>query len=276
MPERTFREVEHEAWTRKAADYDDWFAPLTRQAIDPLLAAMNGDLRGKALLDVCCGTGHVAAAAAARGARAEGLDFADAMVEIARRNHPHLAFRQGDAERLPYAEGAFDLVVNAFGLWHLSDPVAAFREAFRVLRPDGTFAFTTWLPPERGFDLWRIVIPAIQEHGTLDVPMPPAPPPFRFAEAQECARVLSQIGFTGVGATEHACTWSGRDGRTLLDLVYKSIVRAPILIERQAPEARERVKASIVERAEAFRRGDHLEIRFPYLLVSALRAGSEV
>lgn len=268
---QTFKEIEYAAWTGKASAYDDWFAPITRQAIDPLLLALTADFSGKRFLDICCGTGHVVAAAAARGANAAGVDFAESMVAIARKNYPDLTLQQGDAERLAVPENWYDFAVNAFGLWHLRNPEAGLSEAFRVLKPGGRFAFATWLPPERGFDLFRIVMAAIQQHGTLEVPIPPAPAPFRFADAIECDNVLRAIGFTDVAASEHSCWWRARDGQQVLDLVYKSIVRAPIIIEHQDPDAKELIKTNIVERAEKFRKGDVIELHFPYLLVSAAK-----
>ena len=57
----------------------------------------------------------------------------------------------------------------------------------------------------------------------------------------------------------------------LLELICKSLVRAPMLIEHQRAEAKERVKADIVAGAEAFRSGDLIELRFPYLLVAATK-----
>lgn len=271
MTAETFRDLEQQGWTSKAEGYEAQFTPITKQAIAPLLDALAPDLTGRDLLDVCTGTGHIAGAAAARGAWVEGIDFAETMLAIARASYPAVRFQAGDALHLPHAGGAFDFVTNGFGLWHLEDPVAALVEAARVLRPGGRLAFTTWLAPERGFDLWRIVIAAVREHGTLDVPIPPSPPPFRFSEPAECRRVLSEVGFAAVTAVERPCTWSGRDGQALLDLLYESIVRAPMLIERQAPRARERILASIVQRAEACRRGDRIELGFPYLLVAATR-----
>ena len=270
MAAATFRDLELEGWTRKAAAYDDWFAPITRQAISPLLDALAGNLVGKRFLDICTGTGHLAAAAA-RGARAEGVDFAAAMVEIAAKNYPSVAFRLGDAERLPFGDGSFELVTNAFGLWHIDDPERGLREVFRVLVPSGRFAFSTWLPPERGFDLLRILMQAIRKHGTSDVGLPPVPPPFRFAERSECDSVLRAIGFTNVSAAEHVCTWTGYDGRELLDLMDKSLVRVPMLIDHQTAEARERIKTDIVEGAEEFRQGNRIVLVFPYLLVTATR-----
>ena len=76
-------------------------------------------------------------------------------------------------------------------------------------------------------------------------------------------------GFGAVAHQRHLCLWRTGDAASLLDLIFKSLVRAPLLIEHQQADARERVKADIVARAEAFRSGGLIELRFPYLLVTA-------
>ena len=93
-----FKAFEHEGWERVALPYRDAFSSLTTQAIASLLDAVNAgpDTR---LLDVACGPGDAAAAAAARGARATGVDFAAAMVAQASQLHPAVEFRAGEIGR---------------------------------------------------------------------------------------------------------------------------------------------------------------------------------
>jgi ubiquinone/menaquinone biosynthesis C-methylase UbiE len=54
----------------------------------------------------------VAAKAAERAASVVGVDIADAMISLARRLHPQLEFRSGDAEALPFPDASFDAVVG--------------------------------------------------------------------------------------------------------------------------------------------------------------------
>jgi demethylmenaquinone methyltransferase/2-methoxy-6-polyprenyl-1,4-benzoquinol methylase len=114
-----------------------------------------GDVRGKRVVDACCGTGDVALAFAEAGARVLGVDFtpemlvrAEAKGRVLRKGAP--AFAQGDALGLPVRDGAADVCTVAFGIRNVSDRRACLREMARVVRPGGlviVLEFT--MPPGR-------------------------------------------------------------------------------------------------------------------------------
>jgi SAM-dependent methyltransferase len=95
------------------------------------------------VLDVACGTGIVARTAAdlqrGRG-RVVGLDLNEAMLAVARRLRPDLEWRQGDAARLPFPDGAFDIVVCQMALMFFPDRLQALREMARAVGAAGTVA----------------------------------------------------------------------------------------------------------------------------------------
>ena len=266
----SFRELELDSWRAKAEGYDDGLATITRRANDPLLDALGTDFQNKRLVDVCTGTGHLVAAAHVRGAIAEGLDFADTMVERARRNYPELRFTQGDGENLPYADGELDFVTCMFGLMHFGDADRAISEAHRVLRPGGRYGFTVW--QELGGEIFELINKAVAAHGTTDVPLPPAPPLFRFADPDQSRAALETVGFRDVTVEELPLTWQPGAPENVLGLIRKSLVRAQLLLEFQAPEIRERIEHSIIERLGDYRRGGVIRIAFPVVMVTATRA----
>src|SRR5260370_8616136 len=104
------RDCEHAGWQRGAGQYDARFARASAQFVEPLLDAA-GVAAGTKVLDLCCGTGLVAAAAARRGAVPTGVDFSSAMLIQARRARPYLPFHEGDAQALAYPHCSFAPVV---------------------------------------------------------------------------------------------------------------------------------------------------------------------
>lgn len=270
MSRPTFRDLEKAGWTSRAEIYDDYFAKITRQATDAILDGL-GDLKGKRLLDVACGTGHLAGAAKSRGAEAEGIDFSAAMVAEAADNYPDCTFSEGDAEHLPFEDGSFDAVACSFGLLHMEDADSAIREAYRVLRPGGRYAFSTWRGPDQGGQMFALIMGAVQKFGTFEVDLPPAPPMFRFSEPQECARVLQSAGFTDTRTKTLPLAWRGPSGEALLEMVYKSVVRMPMVLEAQTESAREQIHAAVIEGAKAHRENEGIKIAFPALLAVAQR-----
>jgi SAM-dependent methyltransferase len=241
----SFRQAEHAGWTARADTYDATLAVVTGQAIPHILAALGDNFAGGSLLDVCCGPGHLAAAADARGARAEGIDFAPTMVTLAQRNYPAVSFREADAERLPYPDACFDAVACAFGVMHMERPDLAIAEAFRVLRPGGVFAFTQWAADD---ELLGIVAAAVAAHGNPNVDdLPPAPPLMRFSDPDECQRTLLAHGFEAALATRIDLVWRGDRPEAVLDLIHGGAVRAAMLIEAQAPVDRQRINAAILK-----------------------------
>lgn len=250
----SFREAEHAGWSARAESYDSVFAAITSQAIPQILAAVTpvGDegLSGRTLLDLCCGPGHLAAAACLRGARAEGIDFAESMVARASGNYPAVPFRHGDAEHLPYRDTCFDAVACAFGVMHLEQPDLAIAEAWRVLRPAGAFAFTQWAIDDT---VLGIVATAVAKHGQRDVVLPEAPPLMRFCDPAECRRTLGAQGFANVSVTTIDLEWRCERPEEALALIHGGALRASMLIEAQPADHRSRVEGAIVEAVRARR-----------------------
>jgi ubiquinone/menaquinone biosynthesis C-methylase UbiE len=266
----TFKALEQSGWTTKAAAYDEHFAAVTDQAIEPILDTV-GDVAKREVLDICCGTGNLAAAVAARGGRCTGVDFAPTMIEIARSKVAAADFQFGDAEALQFPNESFNVAMCSFGLWHMSEPDKALGEAARVLKKGGVYVYTTWLPPQQGWDMFDLLVKAVRAHGTMDVDLPPAPAPFRFADEAEAQRTLASLGFRNISLQKRMALWTGTTGEQLLALIYKAIVRAPMIIEAQAPEAREAIKRDIMSAVETMRVDGTITMRWPYLIASGRR-----
>jgi 2-polyprenyl-6-hydroxyphenyl methylase / 3-demethylubiquinone-9 3-methyltransferase len=122
-----------------------------------------GDLRGRLVLDAGCGGGLVAKTLAEAGAVVVGLDRSLGSLQVARRAAGPAAGLEagsfdpvrGQLERLPFADGSFDVVVAADVLEHVPDLPAAVGEISRVLAPGGSLAFDTI---NRTFWAWFTVL----------------------------------------------------------------------------------------------------------------------
>jgi demethylmenaquinone methyltransferase / 2-methoxy-6-polyprenyl-1,4-benzoquinol methylase len=114
---------------------------------------------GSLALDVGTGTGDLAIELARRGATVTGLDFAPAMLEVARRKAPDIAFERGDALALPHEDGLFDAVTVGFGARNFADLDRGLREMARVTKPGGRVVVLEITAPQRPplswfFRLW--------------------------------------------------------------------------------------------------------------------------
>ena len=103
------------------------------------------DLRGKRVLEVSCGHGGGASylARTFQPASYTGLDLNSTGIRFCQKRHPvpHLTFIQGDAENLPFADQAFDAVINVEASHCYPDFPRFLREVARVLRPGGYFLY---------------------------------------------------------------------------------------------------------------------------------------
>jgi SAM-dependent methyltransferase len=162
------------------------------------------DLRaGERVLDVACGNGNAALAAARRFARVTGIDFVPSLLDRARARAAAdglaLELREADAEELPFPDGAFDAVLSSFGVMFTPDQPRAARELLRVCRPGGRIALACWTPD--GFI--GEVLRAVGRH----VPPPPGlTSPSRWGTREGLAALLG-AGARQVRVEERAFTF---------------------------------------------------------------------
>jgi SAM-dependent methyltransferase len=267
MGQDDFSAFERRGWETVAQPYHSYFGELTAQSNGALLDAL--EVRaGVRFLDVASGPGYLAAAAARRGADVVGVDFAEAMVQQARQIYPDLTFRSGNAEDLPFPDLSFDAVGISFGMLHFAHPETALAEAFRILRPGGRIAFTVWALPEKNVG-FAMLLKAIEQHGRMDVPLPPGPPIFRFSDPQESERALTDTGFVEAHFKEVEQTLRVRAPETPFDVLMSSTVRVAAILQAQSPQALDSIQKAVSDAAEAYLTDGEVRVPMPCVLVSA-------
>lgn len=106
-----------------------------------------GDLAGLHVLEVGCGAGDFSIHLAKEGANVVGADFSSTAVELAAAKaiaqKSSAQFQVADAQRLPFADATFDMLVSCECLEHVPVPRVALAEMFRVLKPGGRLVLTT-------------------------------------------------------------------------------------------------------------------------------------
>ena len=175
-------------WNAGGADYDR-ISQTIADSIEHCVRRL-APRPGERVLDVATGTGWAARCAAERGAEVVGVDLGAGLVETAR----HLAaarglridFRVGDAEKLPFPDASFDVVLSTCGVMFASDPQAAAAELARVCRPGGRLGITTWPPDGTIAGMFKVMRPYM-----APAPAPAPPSPFEWGDR---ARVDERLG----------------------------------------------------------------------------------
>jgi ubiquinone/menaquinone biosynthesis C-methylase UbiE len=122
----------------------------TLQIIAELLVEAADVRAGQRVLDVACGQGNAAMAAARRFATATGVDYATNLLEQGRERaaaeHLDVTLTEGDAEKLPFPDASFDLTLSTVGVMFAPNHQRAADELVRVTAPGGKIALASWTP----------------------------------------------------------------------------------------------------------------------------------
>ncbi len=265
------RAFEHAGWQRAASEYDATFARASGPFVEALLDAA-GVAEGMQVLDLCCGTGRVAAVAARRGALPTGVDFSSAMLAEARRAHTQLRFDEGDAERLPYPDHSFDAVAANFGIHHVPRPNQAIAETLRVLRPGGRVAFTAWAMPAENI-AWRLLFDAIRAYGDLEAANAP-PSGGNLGTTEAGLRLLQGAGFTDCRAEPVRRDWLVAEPRDIVAALARGTVRTAALIAAQHALARPVIEAAVAAAAAPYRRAKGFAVPIVAILAYGMKPGA--
>jgi SAM-dependent methyltransferase len=190
--------VQGQLWGRAAHDWAELQEPTALPLWEAMLdAAAVGP--GTHVLDAGCGAGGASVLAVCRGAYVNGLDAAEALLTIARRRVPDGDFHLGDLELLPYAGGAFDVVLAADVLPHVANRAAALREVRRVCVPGGRVVLAIWGRPEECEQ--HAIVRALRQL----LPTPLAEEPFSLSAPGVLDALVAEIGLRVVDDGTVAC-----------------------------------------------------------------------
>ena len=185
------------AWAEAYELIDLQLSPLGLRAIEAL-GVGSGDI----VLDIGCGAGQTLLQLAERvGPEGQviGVDVAPLLLEIAKRRTEALSqvrLIQADAQSLDLPSESTDAVFSRFGVMTFNDPVVAFANFRRILRPSGALAFTCWRSLQEN-ELDHLPLSAAGVQSTVD------DSPFSFADPEHIRRTLEAAGFSEIVIQAH-------------------------------------------------------------------------
>lgn len=269
MEPRLQRRIQRYGWDLAAAGYEPlWQAQLA--CAHRAVMAHAAPQPGEQVLDVACGTGLIALAAAeAVGptGRVLGTDLAERMVEAAQqraaqRGLRHLGFARMDAEQLALPDAGFDLALCALGLMYMPEPAQALREMRRVLRPGGRLALAVW--GERACCGWAVLFPIVDAEVRSEV----CPLFFRLGQEGALAGLCAEAGFERIAQQRIATTLCYADGDEACSAAFEG---GPVALawSRFGDAVRTRVQARYLEAIAGWRHGRGYCIPGEFVIVSA-------
>jgi ubiquinone/menaquinone biosynthesis C-methylase UbiE len=253
-------------WSAQGGDapshYDGFLVPAMFSPLADLLVQRADVMADSSVLDVACGTGVVTRAAARRagpGGTVTGVDLGEPMLAIARaqpaeENAAPIAYRQSDADSLPFDADSYDVVLCQQGLQFFPDRGRALAEIRRVLKPGGRVAVATWT--DIAGSPFAVVADALGRHiGTAAEEMIRSP--FGLSDGQELGRLLSEAGFDQVAVSVETieCTFA-----SCRDFARRAIAAGPIAPVFAAADAaaQQAVADEVAERLRVHATGDDL------------------
>jgi SAM-dependent methyltransferase len=259
-------QVQQQVWSK--GDFAH-VAPVVQLVADQLVDAVDV-MPGERVLDVACGSGNGAIAAARCFADVTGVDFVPSLLERGRvraaAEFLEVEFVEGDAQDLPFENASFDVTLSTFGAMFAPDQERTADELLRVTRPGGRIGMANWRPDGFVADLFR----ATAKH----VPMPPglAPPTAWGTEAR--LRELFGDRISDLRVEERSCTQRFRSPEHWVEFFRRYFGPTIAVFEQLGEDEAEVFEAELVELARKYNRAGEraAAIVAGYLEIVATRA----